>query len=226
MKKLLVTGLFVALVAAACDGWSYTVPTFSAPPPTVTPSILSPTPLIVTVTRTAAPAPATGTPSPTATYSTPTTTISTPSETATVPTEAPTLTGTPTLPAFSPDIIVEVLGCNTSFDVFHGMGEVTNAFATLKNNTGAGMADLCTTLYALDEGRAHPDKTVCVPSLEHGQQVTLKLTVDSTYRQTTPIQVEVKSGDALLTRIGQESCSNIGLFAPAPASLLTPIPIQ
>jgi hypothetical protein len=119
-----------------------------------------------------------------------------------------------------------VLGCNTSIDITHGMGEVTNAYVTLKNNTGADMTDGCTTLYALDEGRVHPDKTVCVPLLQHGQQVTLKLTVDSTYRQTTPIQVEVKSGETLLSRMGQESCTDIGLFAPRPGSLLTPVAIQ
>ena len=114
------------------------------------------------------------------------------------------------------------MGCNTSIDITHGMGEVTNAYVTLKNYTGADMTDVCATLYALDEGRVHPDKTVCVPALTHGQQVTLKLTVDSTYKQNTPIQIEVKSGNSLLSRIGQESCTDIGLFAPAPDSLLTP----
>jgi hypothetical protein len=120
---------------------------------------------------------------------------------------------------------VGVLGCNTSIDITHGMGEVTNAYVTLKNNTGNDLSNVCTTLFALDEGRVHPDKTVCVPLLGHGQQVTLKLTVDSTYQQNTPIQVEVKSSDALLSRIGQESCTDIGLFAPAPGSLLTPVAI-
>jgi len=103
---------------------------------------------------------------------------------------------------------------------------VTNAFVTLKNNTGTDLTDVCTTLYALDEGRVHPDKTVCVPSLAHGQQVTIKLTVDSTYQQNTPIQIEVKSGETLLSRIGQDSCTDIGLFSPSPGSLLTPVPIQ
>jgi len=106
------------------------------------------------------------------------------------------------------------------------MGEVTNAFVTLKNNTGVDLSNVCATLYALDEGRIHPDKTVCVPSLAHGQQVTLKLTVDSTYQQNSPIQIEVKSNETLLSRVGQESCTDIGLFAPSPGSLLTPVPIQ
>jgi hypothetical protein len=221
MKKLLLFGLVLTLSTTACDGWSYTLPTFPAPPPTITPSILSPTPVIVTITNTTTPAPIpetpTETPSPTETLATPT---------ATAFTEAPTATGTPTLPPVSSNIIVDVLGCDTSFDLSHGMGEVTNAYLILKNNTGNDMTNVCSTLYALDEGRVHPDKTVCVPNLAHGYQVPLKLTVDSTYRQNTPIQVEVKSGDTLLSRLGQDSCTDIGLFAPAPGSLLTPVPIQ
>jgi len=218
MKKLIFLGLFLILTIAACDGWTYTVPTFPVPPPTITPAILSPTPIIATVTSTSMPAPVTQT------FTEPPT-LSPPTETATAFTEAPTATETPTLPPVSPNIIVEVLGCNTSIDITHGMGEVTNAYVTLKNNTGADMTDLCTTLYALDEGRVHPDKTVCLPLLGNGQQVTLKLTVDSTYRQNTPIQVEVKSGETLLSRLGQDSCTDLGLFAPEPGLLLTPVAI-
>jgi hypothetical protein len=36
----------------------------------------------------------------------------------------------------------------------------------------------------------------------------------------------VKRGDTLLSRVGQDSCTDIGLFAPKPESLLTPVPIQ
>ena len=223
MKKLLFLGLFLILTTAGCDGWSYTVPTFPAPPPTITPSIFSPTPVIVTITGSASPSPVSETPTGTPTVSA---TPATPTDTATAFTEAPTPTDTATLPPVSPNIIVEVLGCNTSIDITHGMGEVTNAYVTLKNNTGSDMTDVCTTLYALDEGRTHPDKTVCVPLLAHSNQVTLKLTVDSTYQQNTPIQVEVKSGDTLLSRLGQDSCTDIGLFAPGPGSLLTPLAIQ
>jgi hypothetical protein len=106
------------------------------------------------------------------------------------------------------------------------MGEVTNAFVTLRNDTGVNLPEVCTTLNTIDEGRVHPDKTVCVPLLEHGRQITLKLTADSTFRVDTPIQIEVESGENLLSRVGQESCTDIGLFAPSPGSLLTPVPIQ
>jgi len=217
MKKFTPLIFLLLLSITACDGWVYNVPTFPAPPPTITPSIFSPTPVIVMLTNTPV--------LPTST-ATETATIVLPTDTATAFTEAPTSTSTPTLPPTSPSIIVEVLGCNTSIDITHSMGEVTNAFVTLKNNTGTDLTDVCTTLYALDEGRIHPDKTVCVPSLAHGQQVTIKLTVDSTYQQNTPIQIEVKSGETLLSRIGQDSCTDIGLFSPSPGSLLTPVPIQ
>ncbi len=219
MKKIILITFFLTFSLTACDGWSYTVPTFPAPPPTITPSIFTATPVIVTITNTTTPLVVTDTPTETATPLTPT-------ETATAFTETHTPTNTVTLPPVSPSIIVDVLGCNTSIDISHGMGEVTNAYVTLKNNTGINLTDDCTTLNAIDEGRVHPDKTVCVPILEHGQQVTLKLTVDSTYRVETPIQIEVKSGDNLLARVGQESCKDIGLFAPSPGLLLTPMPIE
>jgi hypothetical protein len=219
MKKLLHLGFLLIFSLTACDGWSYTVPTFPAPPPTITPAIYSPTPVFVTATNT--PEVPTANPTITATE----TLTQAPTETATAFTEAPPPTATANLPPVSPNIIVEVLGCNTSIDITHGMGEVTNAYVTLKNNTGMDMANVCATLYALDEGRVHPDKTVCVPALAHGQQVTLKLTVDSTYKQNTPIQIEMKSGETLLSRVGQDSCTDIGLFAPGPGSLLTPVAI-
>ncbi len=119
--------------------------------------------------------------------------------------------------------MVEVLGCNTSIDITHGMGEVTNAFVTLKNNGGVQLTNIKATLFALDEGREHPDKTIEVTSLPVGYQVTLKLTVDSTYQQETPIQIEVTGDAGLFQRVGADSCRDIGLFAPNPDGLYTPV---
>ena len=223
MKKIIHLSFFLVFALTACDGWSYTVPTFPAPPPTITPSIVTITPVIVTITNTITPVIFSDTPTESATE---TTTPVTPTQTAIAFTETPSPTNTPTQSPASPSINVEVLGCNTSIDITHGMGEVTNAYVTLKNTTGTSLTDICTTLNAIDEGRIHPDKTVCVPSLENDQQVTIKLTVDSTYKVETPIQIEVKSGDNLLSRVGQESCRDIGLFAPSRGPLLTPVPIE
>ena len=104
------------------------------------------------------------------------------------------------------------------------MGEVTNAFVTLKNTGGVGFTNLKATLFALDEGREHPDKTVELTSLPVGYQVTVKLTVDSTYKQESPIQVEVTSDQGMFPREGLASCTDIGIFAPNPNALNTPIP--
>lgn len=219
MKKNPLPSVILTLfLFSACDGWVYVVPTFPAPPPTLTPLIYTPTPLVLPATNTAAVV--TVTPLDTA--------PPVPTHTAPAFTEAPaaaTFTSPPPASPLPGSIGVEVLGCNTSIDITHGMGEVTNGFVTLKNSSGSDFTDLCATLFALDEGRIHPDKTICLPTLGNGLQATLKLTVDSTYKQDTPIQVEVKSGETLLARIGQASCQDIGLFAPAPASLLTPVAI-
>ena len=218
MKRILLLSLFILIAATGCDGWVYQIPTFPAPPPTITPLIYSPTPVIVTVTNT--PELPTLPPTETATEGPSTATATIFTETA-----APPPTETATLRPVSPVLTVNIIGCNTSIDITHGMGEVTNAFVNIQNNTGQDFVELCTTLFALDEGRVHPDKTVCIPSLADGQQVTLKLTTDSTYKKETPIQVEVKSGDILLSRIPEESCIDIGLLAPKPEGLRTPIAI-
>jgi hypothetical protein len=118
---------------------------------------------------------------------------------------------------------VEILGCNTSIDVTHGMGEVTNAFIILRNTGGVELTNLKATLKALDEGREHPDKTVDVTSLAVSHKVTLKLTVDSTYQDETPIQIEVNGDAGLFQRVGAASCKDIGLFAPNPGALNTPV---
>ena len=207
--------ILVSFLISACDGWVYVVPTFPAPPPSLTPVIQSPTPLFLTTTPSLTPA------------------VQTASSTSEIPTETttPTQTGTSTpspIVTGEPieyDVLVEVLGCKTSFDISHGMGEVTDAFITLRNQDEAQASDLCITLFALDEGRPHPDKTVCVPSLPAGYVVTMKLTVDSTYNEVTPIQVEVKHGESLITRVGQPSCTDIGLVPPSSSTLKTPFPV-
>ena len=139
-----------------------------------------------------------------------------------IPSDTPLIT--PTNAPVGPSVSVEVLGCNTSIDVTHGMGEVTNAFVVLRNTGGVEFTNLRVTLNALDEGREHPDKTVEIDSLPIGYQDTLKLTVDSTYKQDTPIQIEVTDQAGLFQRVGADSCKDIGIFAPNPDSLNTPVP--
>jgi len=104
------------------------------------------------------------------------------------------------------------------------MGEVTNAFVTLKNTGNVELTNLVTTLYALDEDREHPDKVLETASIPVGFEVKLKLTVDSSYKEETPIQVEVHSDQGLFPREGSGSCLDLGLLPPNTNGLNTPVP--
>ncbi len=218
MKKT-IPALLLMLLLASCNGWVIQPGPFNPPtpflPPTNTPSIFTATPVVIGVAS-ATPQIATAT---SFSFSTATNTPTlTPSDSDDTPSVTPT--SSPSGPVLS----VEILGCNTSIDVTHGMGEVTNAFVVLKNIGGVELTNLKATLNALDEGRVHPDKTAEIPSLAVGYQVTLKLTVDSTYREKTPIQIEVSADPNLFDRVGADACKDIGLFAPKPEALNTPVP--
>ena len=219
MKKYFAL-ILMALASSACSGWTIQPLPNNPPTPflpsTLTPSIFTATPVVIGATSTLTPSVSTSTPAATAT------TLATNTNVPLSDTPVVTFTSAPGQPA----VFVEILGCNTSIDVTHGMGEVTNAFVTLKNTGNVDLINLTTTLMALDEGREHPDKTVDTTFLQMGYQVTLKLTVDSTYQEETPIQVEVRSEAGLFHRVGAESCRDIGLFAPDPTSLNTPMPSQ
>jgi hypothetical protein len=219
MKPLLALATCAALALSACEGWPvntipYNPPT---PVPSRTPSIRTPTPVVVS-------------PSPvgsTTEILTPIGPSATPSATEATATATLAPTETETLTATAPPGILKagILGCDTSIDISHGMGEVTNAYVTISNATSGDLTDVCATLSALDEGRPHPDKTKCIPTLAAGYQVTFKLTVDSTYKAQTPIQIDVNSGTNLLLRVGSAACTDIGLLAPAPDDLGVPMPI-
>ena len=213
MKKCMILFLTMFLLTS-CNGWFFQPSPYNPPTPflpaTRTPGIVSPTADVIGSSAT--PVIATSTPSP---NNTPVVVLS----------DTPTATATATVVASSPSISVEVLGCNTSIDVTHGMGEVTNAFVTLKNTGNVELTNLKATLNARDEGREHPDKTVELTALPVNYQVSIKLTVDSTYREETPIQVEITGDGGLFQRVGADSCRDIGVFAPNPDALNTPVPV-
>ncbi len=209
MKNVLWCAL-VALLLSGCEGWPLitspynpqtVVPSRTPSIQTATPSILSPVPSTAT-TEAGAP-----------TGETPTGTLAavTPSETL-----------TPIATFVTGSVSVQILGCDTSIDILHGMGEVTNAYLTVSNSTTADVPNLCATLNALDEGRPHRDKTKCLPSLPSGQQVTFKLTVDTTYKENSPVQVNVTSDGNLLRREGEAACTAISLLPPDIDTLGTP----
>jgi len=105
------------------------------------------------------------------------------------------------------------------------MGEVTNAFPVIRNNTGMDLTDVCATLSASDEDRQHPDKTVCTPALPTAYQVTLKLTVDTGYKQDTYIKVDVTSQQGIVASNSRSSCRDLGLpgWVPGKVGLIEPV---
>src|SRR5689334_9431179 len=113
MKKIFLLAIYTLLLTSCI--------TFEVSPqpfpvwtviPSRTPAILTATPLILT-------------PTPGIVITDTPTLTSSP-----FPTETPTLffTNTPTQA-----VQVDILGCNTSIDIVHSMGEVTNAYVTVKN---------------------------------------------------------------------------------------------
>ena len=205
MKKVLI--LTIHLLLAACSG--ITIPLVVNTPllsSTALPDIHSPTPPFIPSNQ-------------------PTLTI--PPMIFTI-TGIPFITPTTTLPASTqtPSMQVDIIGCNTSFDITHQMGEVTNAYALVRNNSANDLTDLCATLTASDEDRHHPDKTSCFANLPNGFQVTMKLTVDTGYKEDTSIRVDVIAKDGALLSITRSSCRVIGLpgWVPDKIGLMEPIP--
>ncbi len=220
MMKRIFTLVFIALLTSACDVWvnlPQPLP-IGTPFPSNLPNIITATPIIL------AP-PSFETATQGVIVLTPITVTATFTET---PSPTATLTFTPTNTPVTPvqALTVDILGCNTSIDILHGMGEVTNAYVTVKNTGTTDLPNTCALLRAIDEDREHPDKKVCVPNLPVQNQVTLKLTVDSAYNNATIIQVDATSNELLLLRVDKQSCTDIGLFGGAPSDTGVVKPIQ
>ena len=106
------------------------------------------------------------------------------------------------------------------------MGEVTNAYPVLLNTTGSNLTNVCATLSASDEARVHPDKTACVGLLPTGDQVVLKLTVDTGFEQDTSIRVVATSNEGFSATSNRPSCKDIGFpgWLPDKTNVIEPIP--
>lgn len=206
MKKIILPPLS-ALLLAACISFQVSPQPFPAwtPFPSRTPAVITATPLILTPTL-GIPVTETFTNTPFPTFT----------ETATL-----FVTNTP-----FQLVEVEILGCNTSIDIAHSMGEVTNAYVTVKNTGTLDLPNTCSLLRAIDEDREHPDKKACISNLPVQNQVTFKLTVDSAYKQDTIIQVDTLSNDVIILRVDKQSCRDIGLFGGTPADIGVVKPIQ
>ncbi|MEW5939440.1 MAG: hypothetical protein AB1750_07255 [Chloroflexota bacterium] len=219
MKKYIGLIVLLAFSLSACGELGRVS---SAPDPfKITPSrpprIFTATPNIVVPTKSATPS---GSASPTPSLDLPP--GSSPTATFTF---TPTFTATSTATVSLPLPTITLLGCDTGFDVKHGMGEVTNAYVTVANRFGPNLTNVCATLASADEGRAHPDKTVCAPSLPMGYQVTFKLTIDTTYSVNTVVDVSLTTNEGISTRAGGLACRDIGSFKPADNTLGVIVPI-
>jgi hypothetical protein len=216
--------LALVFILSACDAFEVSPQPIATwiIPPSRTPNVVTATPIILTL-------PFTQTVAPGVTVIVPVTLTNTeippPTSTNTPVPSTETSMPTPTATAVQ-SVAVDILGCNTSIDITHGMGEVTNAYVTSKNTGTADLPNTCALLRAIDEDREHPDKKVCIPNLPVQNQVTLKLTVDSVYQQDTVIQVDASSNDVLLLRVDKPSCTDISLFGGAPTDVGAVKPIQ
>lgn len=217
MKKIILTAA-LTFSLTACDIWGVAPQPFPvlSPVPSNTPSVITATPfiiqqptLVVTSTPTSA---AILSPTTDAAPQTPTLMVGTPTETATQPKVQ--------------SVAVDILGCDTGFDIQNGMFEVTNAYVTVKNTGNIELPNTCALLRAADEGREHPDKRVCAGTLPVQNQVTLKLTVDSTYQENTFIQIDITSNEIVLLRVDKASCRDINVFGGIPVDIGIIKPIQ
>ncbi len=219
--KTIVLFILLVLFLTGCGTWNVAPQPFPVwtPIPSRTPSIFTPTPVVLIPSLTATSTAAISTVTP----------VLPPTDTPTVVPSLPPVTDTASL-TFTPVPVsalqIEIIGCNTGFDFTHGMGEVTNAYVILKNTGTVDLPNTCGLLRAADEDREHPDKKACVPNLPVNYQVTLKLTVDSAYKQDTIIQVDGLSNDVVLLRIDKQSCTSLdvlGIGVPGDVGVVKPI---
>lgn len=219
--KTIVLFILLVLFLTGCGTWNVAPQPFPVwtPIPSRTPSIFTPTPVVLIPSLTATSTAAISTVTP----------VLPPTDTPTVVPSLPPVTDTASL-TFTPVPVsalqIEIIGCNTGFDFTHGMGEVTNAYVILKNTGTVDLPNACGLLRAADEDREHPDKKACVPNLPVNYQVTLKLTVDSAYKQDTIIQVDGLSNDVVLLRIDKQSCTSLdvlGIGVPGDVGVVKPI---
>ena len=102
---------------------------------------------------------------------------------------------------------VMIVTCDTAVDIFHQLGEVTNAYVMVQNVGNADATDVQATLSASDEQKPHPDKSYLVQNLPAGNEIPLKLTVDTKEGVASSISVEVTSAEEVNAKSRKASCS-------------------
>jgi len=152
------------------------------------------------------------------------TSAASPSKVSTPDTDSETTPTTATaLPASH--LVARILGCDAGFESSHGSVTVESAYVQLRNDGLTDSGPLCVTLNGLVEGQPNPDKTKCFSDLPQGYAITLKLAIDAPRAVDTPIQVEVRSGEELLLRLGEAACPAPAVPPEAMSGLYTPQPM-
>jgi hypothetical protein len=127
------------------------------------------------------------------------------------PTKSPTRTLSPTLTfTLTPRPVVKlnviIATCDTGVDIFHDLGEVTNAYVVVQNVGTAGATNVEATLKGSDEQKPHPDKSYLVQNLPAGEEIPLKLSVDTKEGKATSISVAVTSAEEVSARASKSNC--------------------
>lgn len=126
-------------------------------------------------------------------------------------THTPTRTHTPEptpSPTPQPQVNVLIAACDTGFDVFNRLGEVTNAYVRIQNVGEVDISRVEIRLRANDEDREHPDRSYQIQHLPAGSEIALRLTVDTETGTDTRIQVELTSEEGVMESAYRESCSS------------------
>ena len=121
-----------------------------------------------------------------------------------------------------------LLGCDTGFDIAHGMWEVTNAYVTVQNVGPAEATNMCVELRASDVGQEHPDQSKCIQVLPPQHEVSMKLTADTEYGSDTSITVVVTADDGVREELANSDCDDIDLrlFDGLDGDFGTPMPLR
>jgi hypothetical protein len=187
--------------------------------PSITPTVMPTVPPTATGTRTSTPTlTPTWTQTPTATWTrTLTGTLALARTLTAMPTPTPTIT--PTITPVPPKVNTTLLGCEMGLDITHGMGDVTNAYVRFRNLSDNELTNICFTLSLDNEGRPHPDKVRCIPSLRPNYEVTLKLTVDTDSRTPNSAAVAVMIPQGVIDKVSSPGCrlltsSELGQITP------------
>lgn len=109
----------------------------------------------------------------------------------------------------APKLNIEIIGCTTGYDVFHGLGEVTNVYADIRNIGNADASGVVAGAFATDEGEVHQNKYAIIGDIPFGYAARVKMTVDTTSNVFGTITVMAEADDADSTQKSTSNCADI-----------------